>query len=287
MGICDVGFDVKGGVAVVTGAASGIGAELARQLAAKGCDLALADRNAGQLATVAAEARAKGVKVTEHVLDVSDKKALAALPDAILAEHGRVTLLINNAGVALMGRFDQIPLADFEWLMDINFWAPVRLTHAFLPTLLKQPKAHIVNISSVFGLLAPPGQAPYVASKFGVRGFSESLRHELDGTRVKLTVVHPGGIKTAIAANARIPNTIDPALAEEATKKFASMFLTSARTAAATILRGVERQAPRVLIGPDARVIDTVQRLSPARYWSLMKGGMGGMKKYIGTPGEA
>jgi len=282
-----VGFDVKGGVAVVTGAASGIGAELARQLAAKGCDLALADRNAAQLAAVAAEARARGVKVTEHVLDVSDRKALAALPDAILAEHGRVTLLINNAGVALMGRFDQIPLADFEWLMDINFWAPVRLTHAFLPTLLKQPKAHIVNISSVFGLLAPPGQAPYVASKFGVRGFSESLRHELDGTRVKLTVVHPGGIKTAIAANARIPSTIDPALAEEATKKFATMFLTSAKSAAATILRGVEKQAPRVLIGPDARVIDTVQRLSPARYWSLMKGGMGGMKKYIGTPGEA
>jgi len=282
-----VGFDVKGGVAVVTGAASGIGAELARQLAAKGCDLALADRNAEQLKTVAAETRAKGLKVTEHVLDVSDRKALAALPDAILAEHGRITLLINNAGVALMGRFDQIPLADFEWLMDINFWAPVRLTHAFLPTLLKQPKAHIVNISSVFGLLAPPGQAPYVASKFGVRGFSESLRHELDGTRVKLTVVHPGGIKTAIAANARIPSTIDPALAEEATKKFATMFLTSAKSAAATILRGVEKQAPRVLIGPDARVIDTVQRLSPARYWSLMKGGMGGMNKYIGTPGEA
>jgi len=282
-----VGFDVKGGVAVVTGAASGIGAELARQLAAKGCDLALADRNAEQLATVAAEARARGVKVTEHVLDVSDRKALGALPDAVLAEHGRVTLLINNAGVALMGRFDQIPLADFEWLMDINFWAPVRLTHAFLPTLLKQPKAHIVNISSVFGLLAPPGQAPYVASKFGVRGFSESLRHELDGTRVKLTVVHPGGIKTAIAANARVPASIDPALAKEATEKFASMFLTSAKVAAATILRGVDRQAPRVLIGPDARFIDIVQRLAPARYWSLMKGGMGNMKKFIGKPGEA
>jgi short-subunit dehydrogenase len=282
-----VGFDVKGGVAVVTGAASGIGAELARQLAARGCDLALADRNAEPLAAVAAEARAKGVKVTEHVLDVADRKALDALPAAVLAEHGRVTLLVNNAGVALMGRFDQIPLADFEWLMDINFWAPVRLTHAFLPTLLKQPKAHIVNISSVFGLLAPPGQAPYVASKFGVRGFSESLRHELDGTRVKLTVVHPGGIKTAIAANARVPASIDPALAKEATEKFASMFLTSAKTAAATILRGVDRQAPRVLIGPDARFIDVVQRLAPARYWSLMKGGMGNMEKFIGTPGEA
>ncbi|MGE5501092.1 MAG: SDR family NAD(P)-dependent oxidoreductase [Ignavibacteriales bacterium] len=282
-----MGFDVKGGVAVVTGAASGIGAELARQLAAKGCDLALADRNAGQLATVAAEARAKGVEVTEHVLDVADKAALAALPDAVLAEHGRVTLLINNAGVALMGRFDQVPLADFEWLMDINFWGPVRLTHAFLPTLLKQRQAHVVNLSSVFGLCAPPGQAPYVASKFGVRGFSESLRHELEGTGVGLTVVHPGGVKTAIATSARIPGTIDQAFGQEASQKFNTLLRTSAASAAATIIRAIERQAPRVLIGPDAKAADIVQRLSPGRYWQLMKSQMGGMKKYIGTPGEA
>ncbi|MGE5565493.1 MAG: SDR family NAD(P)-dependent oxidoreductase [Parcubacteria group bacterium] len=282
-----MGFDVKGGVAVVTGAASGIGAELARQLATKGCSLALADRNAGQLATVAAEARAKGVKVTEHVLDVSDRAALAALPETVLAEHGRVTLLINNAGVALMGRFDQVPLADFEWLMDINFWAPVRLTHAFLPTLLKQPKAHVVNLSSVFGLCAPPGQAPYVASKFAVRGFSESLRHELDGTHVGLTVVHPGGIRTAIANSARIPSTIDQGLGKEATQAFNTMLRTSAKTAAATIIKGIEKQSPRVLIGPDATAIDIIQRLSPARYWGLMKSQMGSMKKYIGTPGEA
>jgi len=282
-----VGFEVKGGVAVITGAASGIGAELARQLAAKGCDLALADRNAEALAAVAAEARAKGVKVSEHVLDVADKAALAALPAAVLAEHGRVTLLINNAGVALMGRFDQAPLADFEWLMDINFWGPVRLTHAFLPVLLKQPKAHVVNLSSVFGLCAPPGQAPYVASKFAVRGFSEAVRHELDGTNVGLTVVHPGGVRTNIANSARIPSTIDQGLGREATQAFNTMLRTSAASAAATIIRGIERQSPRVLIGPDAKAIDIVQRLMPARYWSLMKSQMGGMKKYIGTPGEA
>lgn len=282
-----MGFEVKGGVAVITGAASGIGAELARQLAAKGCDLALADRNAEALAAVAAEARAKGVKVSEHVLDVADKAALAALPAAVLAEHGRVTLLINNAGVALMGRFDQAPLADFEWLMDINFWGPVRLTHAFLPVLLKQPKAHVVNLSSVFGLCAPPGQAPYVASKFAVRGFSEAVRHELDGTNVGLTVVHPGGVRTNIANSARIPSTIDQGLGREATQAFNTMLRTSAASAAATIIRGIERQSPRVLIGPDAKAIDIVQRLMPARYWSLMKSQMGGMKKYIGTPGEA
>ena len=280
-------FNVKGGVAVVTGAASGIGAELARQLAAKGCDLALADRNGAQLAEVAAEARAKGVKVSEHVLDVGDKKALAALPKVVLAKHKRVTLLINNAGVALMGRFDQVTLEEFEWLMDINFWGPVRLTHAFLPTLLKQPTAHVVNVSSVFGLFAPPGQAPYCASKFAVRGFSETLRHELDGTGVGLTVVHPGGVKTAIATSARISGAIDPAFGKEASEKFNTMLLTSAKDAAATILRAVERQAPRVLIGPDAKAADIVQRLMPGRYWRLMKGLAGDMGRYIGKPGEA
>jgi short-subunit dehydrogenase len=279
-------FIVKGGVAVVTGAASGIGAALADQLAAKGCDLALTDRNAEQLAGVAAKARARGVKVSEHVFDVADKAALAALPDAVLAEHGRVTLLVNNAGVALMGRFDQVSLEDFEWLMDINFWGPVRLTKAFLPHLLGQPAAHVVNLSSVFGLFAPPGQAPYVASKFGVRGFSESLRHELEGTSVSLTVVHPGGVRTAIAASARIPGTIDERLGKEATAAFDKMLRTTADSAAATIIRGIERRAPRVLIGADAKAGDVVQRLLPGKYWGLMKTQAGPMEKFVGKPGQ-
>jgi len=280
-------FIVKGGVAVVTGAASGIGAALADQLAGKGCGLALCDRNAEQLAGVAAAARAKGVKVSEHVFDVADRGALEALPAAVLAEHGRVSLLINNAGVALMGRFDQVSLADFEWLMDINFWGPVRLTHAFLPHLLAQPAAHIVNLSSVFGLFAPPGQAPYVASKFGVRGFSESLRHELEGTSVGLTVVHPGGVRTAIAASARIPGSIDAGLGKEATQAFDKMLRTSAPSAAATIIRGIERRSPRVLIGADAKAGDFVQRLLPSRYWGLMKTQAGPMEKFVGKPGQA
>lgn len=278
-------FIAKGGVAVVTGAASGIGAALAEQLAAKGCDLALADRNAEPLAAVAAKARASGVKVSEHVLDVADKKALAAFAKAVLAEHGRVTLLVNNAGVALMGRFDQLQLDEFEWLMDINFWGPVRLTHAFLPTLLAQPAAHIVNVSSIFGIVSPPGQTAYVASKFGVRGFSESLRHELDGTNVGLTVVHPGGVRTGISSSARIAGAIDPALGKEATAAFNKMLRTSPQKAAEVILRAIERQAPRVLIGPDASGAETVQRIAPGRYWSLMKPLMGQMGKYIGKPG--
>lgn len=280
-------FNVQGGVAVVTGAASGIGAELARQLAAKGCDLALVDRNAEQLAAVAAEVRSNRIKVSEHVLDVADKAALLALPDAILAEHGRVNLLINNAGVALMGRFDQVSLDEFEWLMDINFWGPVRLTHAFLPTLLKQPSAHIVNLSSIFGICSPPGQAPYVASKFGVRGFSESLRHELDGTNVGLTVVHPGGVRTNIATSARVSASIDPDFGKEASARFNTLLRTPAKVAAAQIIAAVEKKAPRLLIGPDAKGAEFVQRLMPGRYWSLMQRLAGDMRKYIGKPGEA
>jgi short-subunit dehydrogenase len=279
-------FILQGGVAVVTGAASGIGACLAYQLADKGCDLALTDRNAAQLAEVAAKVRGKGVKVSEHVFDVADKAAVAALPAAVLAEYGRVSLLINNAGVALMGRFDQVSLEDFEWLMDINFWGPVRLTHAFMPHLLSQPAAHVVNLSSVFGLFAPPGQAPYVASKFGVRGFSESLRHELEGTSVSLTVVHPGGVRTAIAASARIPGAIDATTGKEATEAFDKMLRTTADSAAATIIRGIERRSPRVLIGADAKAGDIVQRLMPGRYWGLMKTQAGPMEKFVGKPGQ-
>ncbi|HEX6866695.1 MAG TPA: SDR family NAD(P)-dependent oxidoreductase, partial [Caulobacteraceae bacterium] len=276
-----------GGTAVVTGAASGIGAELARQLAAKGCDLALADINGELLAAVAAEARAAGVTVSEYVVDVADKAALETFAKDVLAKHGRVTLLINNAGVALMGRVDQISLEEFEWLMNINFWGPVRLTHMLLPELLRQKQAHIVNLSSIFGVVSPPGQAPYVASKFGVRGFSESLRHELDGTGVGLTVVHPGGVRTAIADNTRISSAIDPAFGKEATDRFNTLLRTSAKSAAETILRGVDRGAPRVLIGPDAKGAELIQRLMPGRYWKLMKGLSGDMKRYIGTPGEA
>jgi NADP-dependent 3-hydroxy acid dehydrogenase YdfG len=144
-------LDLRGSVAVVTGAASGIGAGLARVLAARGCALALADRNAEGLAAVAADARARGTEVSEHVLDVSDAEAVAALPATVLAAHGRVNVLVNNAGVALMGRFEQVSAADFEWLFGINFWGTVRMTRAFLPLLRQERAAQIVNLSSIYG----------------------------------------------------------------------------------------------------------------------------------------
>jgi short-subunit dehydrogenase len=260
-------FPLQGGVAVITGAASGIGAALAANLAARGMHLALADRNPAGLAAAAAAARGKGVKVTEHVLDVRDAEALAALPDAVLAQHNRVTLLVNNAGVALIGNFEEVSLDDFAWLMDINFWAPVKLTKSFLYALQREPAAHIVNISSIFGITAPPGNAAYSASKFALRGFSESLRHELIGSNITLTVVHPGGIKTAIADSARLSQGIDPAEAHEKITEFNKLLRTTPEEAAAVIVQAILKRQGRALIGSDARMLDRIQRIFPMTYW--------------------
>jgi len=266
-------FNLSGGVAVVTGAASGIGAALARGLAAKGCNLALADRDAAGLATSATAAREKGVKVSEHVLDVSDPTAIAAIPEQVLARHGRVNVLINNAGVALGGSFAQTDLADFEWLMNINFYGVVRMTHAFMSYLEREQKAQVVNISSVFGIIAPPGQTAYSASKFGVRGFSESLRHELVDTGIGVTVVHPGGIATNIAENARNPRGINSDEVERRRERARQMLTLSPDIAAATIIDGIETRAWRVLIGSDAKKIALLQRLFPVRYWKIIRRG--------------
>jgi short-subunit dehydrogenase len=267
-------FPIKGGVGVITGAASGIGAALALNLAGRGMHLALADRNAAGLATVAAAARAKGVTVSEHVLDVLDREALQALPEAVLAIHGRVTLLVNNAGVALMGSFEQVSVEDeFAWVMDINFWAPVRLTKAFMYLLQRESAAHIVNVSSIFGVIGVPGNVPYCASKFAVRGFSEALRHELIGGPVTLTVVHPGGIKTAIADSARLTQGIDPADAKNATAEFNKLLKTSPKDAGEQIAQAVLKRKGRLLIGGDARMIDRIQRIFPMTYWKRIARG--------------
>lgn len=269
-------FPLRGSVAVVTGAASGIGAALAQALAARGAHLALADHNAEGLAGVAAAARATGVTVSEHVFDVADAAAIAAWPEQVLAAHGHAHILVNNAGVALMGNFDEITDADFDWLFAINFWAPVRLTRAFLYALRQEPAAHIVNISSIFGIVAPPGQAAYCAAKFGLRGFSESLRHELEETGVSLTVVHPGGIRTAIARSARVPQGIDPEKARAATEAFDAFLKTAPEEAARQIVAAIERRAPRLLIGRDARMVERLQRLFPVTYWRRIARRAGG-----------
>jgi len=258
------------GVAVVTGAGSGIGRTLAQQLAAAGSALALADVNeAGLLQTAQSLAKTSAL-VTTHVLDVADEEAVRSFAEDVGKRHGRVTLLINNAGVALEGTFEEISLDDFRWLMNINFWGTVYGVKYFLPMLKKEERAHIVNISSVFGLIAPPGQPAYSASKFAVRGFTECLRHELVGTPVRVSCVHPGGIRTAIARRARIGAGVKRAGLEEKVAQFERLFRTAPEEAASRILRGVERSEPRILIGSDAYQIDMLQRLRPATYWKTL-----------------
>ena len=262
-------FPVRDGVAVVTGAASGIGAALAEALAARGCNLALADVNAPSLGAVASRARSRGVGVSEHQLDVADRQAVAALPEAVLAEHGRVSILVNNAGVALGGSFEQVSAEDFDWLLSINFGGVVNMTRAFLPALRRESMAQIVNLSSIFGIVAPPGQVAYAASKFAVRGFSEALRHELEGSSVGVLVVHPGGVRTAIAANARL-GAVSGAEREAQAKRWERLLRLPPEAAAERIVRAIERREKRVLVGRDARQVALIQRLVPVGYWSVI-----------------
>jgi NAD(P)-dependent dehydrogenase (short-subunit alcohol dehydrogenase family) len=258
------------GVAVVTGAGSGIGRALAQQLAAAGSALALADIDEAGLRETAQSLEKKGALVTTHVLDVADEEAVRSFAEDVGKRHGRVTLLINNAGVALEGLFEEISLDDFRWLMNINFWGTVYGVRYFLPILKREERSHIVDLSSVFGLIAPPRQPAYSASKFAVRGFTECLRHELEGTSVRVACVHPGGIRTAIARHARIGAGVTRVGLEEKAAQFERFFRTSPEEAASRILRGVERSEPRILIGSDAYRIDVVQRLRPGTYWKTL-----------------
>lgn len=266
-------MELKDKIIVITGAASGIGRALAQNLSKRGCHLALADVNAAGLEETARSVQSNSLRVSTHVIDLTDRAAIAALPAAVAERHGGVDVLVNNAGVALGGTFGEVTEPDFDWLMDINFYAVVRLTRAFMPLLEKSDDARLVFLSSLFGLITPPGQTAYCASKFAVRGFANSLRNELldAGSRIGVTVVHPGGVATNIAESARGPAS---ATEEERTERLerARKLLTMPPPQAAEIIAsGIHRRASRVLVGGDAKFMALLERLAPVSYWKFLQ----------------
>ena len=256
----------SGMVAVITGAASGIGRALAIQFAERGCKLALADINEAGLAETERLIVASRVDCSTHVVDVASCKAVEAFAVDVVEQHGDVNVLVNNAGVTLVDQAELVSYDDFEWVMNINFWGVVYGTKSFLPSLRKVDQAHIVNVSSLFGLVAMPLQAAYNASKFAVKGFTEALKMELAGSHIGVSCVHPGGIKTDIGKNSRVREEALSISKDELLANFDRMAMTSPEKAGAAIIRGIEGQRRRVLIGLDAKFFDWIGRWFPGSY---------------------
>jgi NADP-dependent 3-hydroxy acid dehydrogenase YdfG len=255
---------VQGKIAVITGAGSGIGRAVALQLNREGCELYLSDINAPNLQQTLALLSRKDVPADGHVLDVADKAAMHAWAERIAAARGHVDIVINNAGVALIATVEASRYEDLEWLMGINFWGVVYGTQAFLPLLRRAEQGHLVNLSSVFGLIGVPTQSAYNAAKFAVRGYTEALRQEMHGTNVHVCCVHPGGIKTNIARTARGGNTTMSV--EERGSEFEKLARTTPEVAAQKIISAIEKRKKRLLIGADATIISLLCRLFPVSY---------------------
>lgn len=264
------GTVVNGRTAVVTGAASGIGRALAQRLAANGCPVALCDWDQDGLEETAA---AISGPVLTRRLDVSDRHRQMAFASEVKEwAPAPLGIVVNNAGVTVSQTAADAAVEDDEWVVNINFWGVVHGTRAFLPILLAQGDGAIVNVSSVFGLIGFPTQSAYCASKFAVRGYTESLRHELRGTGVRAVTVHPGGIKTNIVKNARFHVDDRGGTDHEAmVREFARIARTSPADAAKTIHSGVEKGRDRILIGPDAAILSLLTRVAPARYFGVIE----------------
>jgi NAD(P)-dependent dehydrogenase (short-subunit alcohol dehydrogenase family) len=259
-------------VAVITGAASGIGRALALRFAREDiAGVAIADVDEAGLNETAKLISDSRPTVSTHVVNVAELDQIKRLAKDVVDKHGRVTHLINNAGVGLIGRFEQLSIGDLQWLMGINFWGVVYGCNVFLPILRAEPNAVIVNISSVFGIIAPEEQTAYCSSKFAVRGFTESLRHELADSNIFVTCVHPGGIKTNIVRNSKVGEATPEEWKAQGTRLFDKVAKTSAEDAAETIFRGIRKRDPRILIGNDARAISILSRLFPRRYLKIIE----------------
>lgn len=253
---------LDGRVAVVTGAASGIGRATARALRARGCALALVDLDAAGLESLARElASGPERRVSTHVADVADRARMAALPGEVVAQHGAVHVLVNNAGVATLGTIEEQPLEDFEWLIGINLFGVLYGCRFFLPHLRAQDEAHIVNVSSMFGFVGLPQNGAYCASKAAVRSLSETLWAELAGSNVRVTSVHPGGIDTNIVRSAR-GREADEANRADA-QAFFDRYARTPEAAAARIVRAIERGSWRIRIGVESVLTDWLKRIAP------------------------
>ena len=264
---------IAGTTAIVTGAASGIGRAVAVSLARRGCTLILVDLDMAGLEET--KLLLPGVTVVLHQLDLGNGDAITAFGARVAADHQVIDILVNNAGVALGGTFEQLSPSTFEWLFAINFWGVVRMTRTILPLLHRSADARLVNVSSLFGLIAPPGQSAYAASKFAVRGFSEALRHELKDTAIGVTVVHPGGVATAIATSARPAASMTDADRASDLEKAARLLRLPPERAGELIVEAIIRRQPRLLIGVDAKIASIIERLMPVSYWTLLARGKG------------
>lgn len=263
------GFQDK--VCVVTGAGSGIGRAVAVNLARKGAALALSDINNDALnETLALIGKDRPNRMRADKLDVADGTAIEAYAAQVNESLGPADYVFNIAGVSRIGSFKDTPLSSFQKVIDVNFWSVVRMTKAFLPQLI-QTQGGVINVSSIFGFIGVPGQTHYCASKFGVRGFSEALAAELEGEGVRVTSVHPGGVKTNIARNAEVDALKDGDTKESVAERFESVAITTPEKAAEIIVKGAAKGARRVLVGPDAHAISVIQRLFPRRYLKVMR----------------
>ncbi|GAA1960587.1 SDR family NAD(P)-dependent oxidoreductase [Microbacterium deminutum] len=260
---------MRGRTTVITGSASGMGAEIARELDRRGARLALVDRNADGLAALLHDL--SGTGHTTHVVDLADDDAVFALAAEIAASHPHVQSLITCAGSSMLGDIDQLTMAEMRWLMDVNLWGTVNITKALLPAMRREPAAHITHLVSIYGLAAPAGRIPYAMSKFAVRGFTESLRHELERSNVTVGAIYPAGVKTGIILHGRYAATIDPAIAQRAAAAQAAMYHTEPADAAHRIVEATVRRRPRTMIGRESRLVDVLSRVAPTRYWSAMR----------------
>lgn len=265
---------------VITGAGSGIGRALAMKLDRADARLALADKDPVALQQLN---DATGHRHLLQELDVADRDAVYAFAATVESELGGADMVINNAGVAVSQTIAELNYDDFDWIFNINFWGMVYGSKAFLPQLMQRRQAALVNVSSLFGLLSVPTQGAYNASKFAIRGFTEALRAELQGSPVTVHSVHPGGVRTNIARNARLyqaPGGITGA--ESGADLFARISVTDAERAADIILKGIERKRPRILVGPDAKLLDLLQRVLPTAYIPLMGAGERLLRRSLG-----